>query len=56
MPRYRYPHTIDNGAAERLPFLRKVPGAGGVMRSKTSLLSERKSDAGGHLSGFESAH
>jgi quercetin dioxygenase-like cupin family protein len=29
MPPYRYPHTIDNGAGERLVFLRKVPGANG---------------------------
>ena len=24
--RYTYPHTIDNGAGERLTFLRRVPG------------------------------
>ena len=27
--RYTYPHTIDNGAGERLTFLRRVPGAAG---------------------------
>jgi quercetin dioxygenase-like cupin family protein len=26
MPRYPYPHTIDNGAGERLTFVRRVPG------------------------------
>ena len=26
MNRYTYPHTIDNGAGERLTFLRRVPG------------------------------
>jgi len=26
MPTYSYPHTIDNGAGERLTFLRRVPG------------------------------
>jgi len=25
MPRYSYPHTIDDGAGERLTFLRRVP-------------------------------
>jgi quercetin dioxygenase-like cupin family protein len=29
MGRYTYPHTIDNGAGERLTFLRRVPGAAG---------------------------
>ena len=29
MPRYTYPHTIDNGAGERLTFFRRVPGANG---------------------------
>jgi uncharacterized cupin superfamily protein len=29
MPRYTYPHTIDNGAGERLTFLRRVPGRAG---------------------------
>ena len=29
MERYVYPHTIDNGAGERLTFVRKVPGRGG---------------------------
>ena len=27
--RYTYPHTIDNGAGERLTFVRRVNGAGG---------------------------
>jgi uncharacterized cupin superfamily protein len=27
--RYSYPHTIDNGAGERLTFLRRVPGRAG---------------------------
>ena len=27
--RYDYPHTIDNGAGERITFLRRVPGADG---------------------------
>ena len=27
--RYTYPHTIDNGAGERLTFLRRVPGRTG---------------------------
>ena len=27
--RYNYPHTIDNGAGERLTFLRRVPGQKG---------------------------
>lgn len=26
MARYAYPHTIENGAGERLTFLRRVPG------------------------------
>jgi quercetin dioxygenase-like cupin family protein len=29
MPRFTYPHTIDNGAGERLTFLRRVPGPNG---------------------------
>lgn len=29
MPRFVYPHTIDNGAGERLTFLRRVPGETG---------------------------
>jgi uncharacterized cupin superfamily protein len=29
MNRYSYPHTIENGAGERLTFLRRVPGAAG---------------------------
>jgi uncharacterized cupin superfamily protein len=29
MPRYTYPHTIDNGAGERLTFLRRVTGRTG---------------------------
>ena len=29
MSRYTYPHTIDNGAGERLTFLRRVPGSAG---------------------------
>ncbi len=29
MPRHGYPHTIDNGAGERLTFLRRVPGRAG---------------------------
>ena len=29
MERYTYPHTIENGAGERLTFLRKVPGTNG---------------------------
>ena len=29
MGRYTYPHTIENGAGERLTFLRVVPGASG---------------------------
>lgn len=29
MERYTYPHTIDNGAGERITFLRKVPGRTG---------------------------
>lgn len=29
MPRHSYPHTIDNGAGERLTFLRRVPGPNG---------------------------
>jgi quercetin dioxygenase-like cupin family protein len=32
MSRYRYPHTIDNGAGERLTFLRRVAGADGGER------------------------
>ena len=27
--RYDYPHTIDNGAGERITFLRRIPGAAG---------------------------
>jgi quercetin dioxygenase-like cupin family protein len=27
--RYEYPHTIDNGAGERITFLRRVPGLNG---------------------------
>jgi uncharacterized cupin superfamily protein len=29
MTAYTYPHTIENGAGERLTFLRRVPGATG---------------------------
>lgn len=29
MVRYSYPHTIDNGAGERLTFVRRVTGAAG---------------------------
>ena len=29
MGRYSYPHTIENGAGERLTFLRRVPGRTG---------------------------
>ncbi len=29
MSRYEYPHTIDNGAGERLTFLRRVSGPEG---------------------------
>ncbi|HSJ65584.1 MAG TPA: cupin domain-containing protein [Gemmatimonadaceae bacterium] len=29
MHRYTYPHTIDNGAGERITFLRRVPGRTG---------------------------
>jgi quercetin dioxygenase-like cupin family protein len=29
MERYTYPHIIENGAGERITFLRKVPGATG---------------------------
>ncbi len=29
MPRYSYPHTIDNGAGERITYLRRVALAGG---------------------------
>lgn len=29
MTRFTYPHTIDNGAGERLTFLRRVPGRSG---------------------------
>jgi quercetin dioxygenase-like cupin family protein len=29
MNAYTYPHTIDNGAGERLTFVRRVPDAGG---------------------------
>jgi mannose-6-phosphate isomerase-like protein (cupin superfamily) len=29
MGRYTYPHTIDNGAGERITFVRRVPGAAG---------------------------
>ena len=29
MSRYSYPHTIDDGAGERLTFLRRVPGQSG---------------------------
>ena len=29
MGRYTYPHTIENGAGERLTFLRRVPGTTG---------------------------
>jgi quercetin dioxygenase-like cupin family protein len=29
MSRYTYPYTIDNGAGERLTFLRRVPGPNG---------------------------
>lgn len=32
MPPFTYPHTIDNGAGERLTFLRRVPGTGGCER------------------------
>ena len=29
MERYTYPHTIENGAGERITFLRRVPGIAG---------------------------
>ena len=29
MSRYSYPHTIENGAGERLTFLRRIPGRTG---------------------------
>ena len=29
MKTYAYPHTIENGAGERLTFIRRVPGANG---------------------------
>jgi uncharacterized cupin superfamily protein len=29
MGRYTYPHTIENGAGERITFLRSVPGSSG---------------------------
>ena len=29
MERYTYPHIIDNGAGERITFLRRVPGVAG---------------------------
>jgi quercetin dioxygenase-like cupin family protein len=29
MPAYTYPHTIENGAGERLTFVRRVPGPRG---------------------------
>ena len=29
MAQYSYPHTIENGAGERLIFLRRLPGRGG---------------------------
>ena len=29
MGRFSYPHSIDNGAGERLTFLRRVPGPAG---------------------------
>lgn len=29
MPAFTYPHTIDNGAGERITFLRRVPGPDG---------------------------
>ena len=29
MPRFTYPHTIDNGAGETLTFVRRVPGPHG---------------------------
>jgi|SRR5687767_8407378 len=29
MPTYVYPHTIDNGAGERITFLRRIPGPNG---------------------------
>ena len=32
MQRYSYPHSIDDGAGERLTFLRRVPGRGGGER------------------------
>ena len=35
---YRYPHTIDNGAGERLTFLRRVPGPAGDRLEVENLL------------------
>ena len=29
MKTYAYPHTLENGAGERLTFLRRVPGTTG---------------------------
>ncbi|HZF68773.1 MAG TPA: cupin domain-containing protein [Gemmatirosa sp.] len=38
MSRYTYPHTIDNGAGERLTFVRRVPGAAGDRLEVTNVV------------------
>jgi quercetin dioxygenase-like cupin family protein len=37
-PRFTYPYTIENGAGERLTFLRRVPGAARGERLEVSLV------------------
>jgi quercetin dioxygenase-like cupin family protein len=39
MPRYTYPHVIENGAGERLVFLRRVPGPHGDRIEGENLVS-----------------
>lgn len=38
MPRYPYPHTIDNGAGERLTFVRRIPAAAGDRLEVTNVV------------------
>ena len=38
MERYTYPHVIENGAGERITFLRKVPGAAGDRLEVTNVV------------------
>ena len=52
MPRYQYPHTIDNGSGENLTFLRIVKGAKGD-RLEVENLVKRGSGPPMHVHHFQ---